>query len=84
MPNKCAYCGKEEDLDIDFVLNECPICEALHCPVCGAMIEFAEPCGTNKDGEGLVRIYRSAICKVHLPWNITEGIKRNAKEEENE
>lgn len=84
MPDKCAYCGREEDISKAFGLNLCPVCEALHCPMCGTLIEFAEPSGVNEKGEELVKIYRSAICKVHLPWNIIEGIKKNAKEEDNE
>ena len=81
MPDRCAYCGKEEDVTIDILLNECPICEALHCSVCGAMIEFAEPIGVDDDGEETVMVYRSPICKVHLPWNIIEGIKRRSEDD---
>lgn len=78
----CAYCGIEEDAREDLIINKCPVCEAFHCPICGAMIEFAEQCGRNDEGEELVNVYRSPICKVHLPWNILEGIKRGTKENE--
>lgn len=65
MPDRCAYCGREEG--------------ATACPVCLALVEFCEDIGDNE-----VLAYRAAVCKVHLPWNIIEGIKKNVKEEDDE
>ena len=79
MPNRCAYCGREENLEENFMLHECPICRAIACPICLALIEFSEEMKDN-----MVGTWRAAICKVHLPWNIIEGIKKNAKEKDDE
>jgi len=81
MPNRCSYCGKEEgETDNGYIhLLICPICKAIACAVCLALVEFCEDIGNDE-----VMTWRAAICKVHLPWNIIEGIKKGTKEEDNE
>lgn len=80
MPDRCTYCGREEggtDKDGFIHLLICPVCEAVACPICLCLVEFCEDIGDNN-----VQVWRAAICKVHLPWNIIEGIKKNVKEED--
>lgn len=80
MPDRCQYCGREEGEtgnDGYIHLFVCPICEAIACPVCLSLVEFCEDIGNNT-----VQTWRAAICKVHLPWYIIEGIKKKSKEDD--
>jgi len=83
MPDRCTYCGREEGAGNGYIhLLLCPVCEAVACPICLALVEFGEASGRNEEGQEMLKTWRGAICKIHIPWNIIEGIKKNAKEED--
>ena len=77
MPDRCAYCGREEgDCGGQLHLFDCPVCGALACSLCLALVEFCEVLDNNT-----AQTWRGAICKIHVPWNIIESIKNKAKED---
>lgn len=82
---KCAYCGLEEDPTRNLRIWDCPVCGTLFCEICGATLQFMDleekANKSKKDEDDIpVVVWQGKVCKVHVPWNIIEGIKRRAKE----
>jgi len=82
MPNKCCYCGREEDPVVNIFVEECPVCMGLVCGICMTTVLFHEY--TNDEGEDIiVQSWQGFVCKSHLSWTIIEAIKKRVEEERN-
>lgn len=74
---RCAYCGREEKPEVGLRILDCPVCGGYVCQLCAAVLEFNEFIG---ESEELVQAYHGFCCRVHLPWNVIEGIKKGAED----